>query len=260
MNRITLIISELKKTVFYSGIGVLVLIGLWQGLVYFGSQSDNNIIYQEINFVKSAKYFLELIKEENFWKQVSASFYRIGIGFIWILLIGVPMGLLYSRNPYVTRILYLPFQFLRMISPLSWMPLAILLFGSWDQSIIFLIVMAALWPIIFNIKQGVEKINPGWLEVGASYRANVWQQLKFTILPAVAQDLATGLRLALGVSWVVIVPAEYLGVTSGLGYAINDARDTLDYTRLMALLIAIGILGYLADAVLGKISERFAWK
>ena len=79
------------------------------------------------------------------------------------------------------------------------------------------------------------------------------------LLPAIAQDVFTGIRLALGVAWVVLVPAEYLGVTSGLGYAINDARDTLEYDRITALVMFIGLIGFALDAICVRAIERYSW-
>lgn len=79
------------------------------------------------------------------------------------------------------------------------------------------------------------------------------------ILPAIAQDTLTGIRLALGVAWVVLVPAEFLGVTSGLGYAINDARDTLEYDRLAATVVIIGIIGFALDAICQQLIARLSW-
>ena len=79
------------------------------------------------------------------------------------------------------------------------------------------------------------------------------------IMPAIAQDVFTGIRLALGVAWVVLVPAEYLGVTSGLGYAINDARDTLEYDRITALVLIIGAIGFILDAICVQAIKKYSW-
>ena len=83
--------------------------------------------------------------------------------------------------------------------------------------------------------------------------------MTIVILPAISQDILVGVRLALGVAWIVLVPAEYLGVTSGLGYAINDARDTLEYDRLAALIVAIGMIGFTLDGVLLLLIRRVRW-
>jgi NitT/TauT family transport system permease protein len=175
-------------------------------------------------------------------------------------------GLLLEANPrYVgsSRILesmlQLPFQVLRMVSPLAWMPIAVLLFATWNGAIVFLISAAAVWPVLFSTAAGVKRIDPIWLAMARNLGGHPFGVLRAVVVPAVAQDILTGLRLALGVAWIVLVPAEFLGVTSGLGYAINDARDTLSYDRLAALVLLIGLIGYVLDAVIDAAIRRVRW-
>lgn len=175
------------------------------------------------------------------------------------VLLGAPLGLLVGSAPLAERILQPPFQLLRMISPLAWMPVAVLAFPSWDGAIVFLIAAAAIWPILFSTAAGVKRVDPVWLAMARNLGAGRLAALRAVIVPAVLQDILTGLRLALGVAWIVLVPAEYLGVTSGLGYAINDARDTLSYDRLAALVLLIGLIGYALDSVLGRLAARARW-
>lgn len=185
---------------------------------------------------------------------------RIGAGLAIAILLGVPGGVAIGRVPWLRRATYIPFQFLRMISPLSWMPVAVLLFPGWNGAIIFLIAIAAIWPVLFSTAHGVGRIDPAWLKVARNLRASFWDQILSVIMPAISQDVLSGIRLALGVAWIVLVPAEYLGVSSGLGYAISDARDSLDYGRLMAVVIAIGVIGFGLDALCLAAIRRAAWK
>jgi NitT/TauT family transport system permease protein len=106
---------------------------------------------------------------------------------------------------------------------------------------------------------GVKRVDPVWLAMARNLGGSKVAVLGAIVVPAVAQDVFTGLRLALGVAWIVLVPAEFLGVTSGLGYAINDARDTLSYDRLAALVLLIGLLGYALDALIGALIDRARW-
>jgi NitT/TauT family transport system permease protein len=146
-----------------------------------------------------------------------------------------------------------------MVSPLAWMPIAILIFATWDGAIVFLVAAAAIWPVMFSTAAGVKRIDPVWLamanNLGGSHAHILW----VVILPAVTRDILNGLRLALGVAWIVLVPAEYLGVTSGLGYAINDARDTLSYDRLAALVLLIGLIGFFVDSIIALAIRRAHW-
>jgi NitT/TauT family transport system permease protein len=139
------------------------------------------------------------------------------------------------------------------------MPIAVLMFATWDGSIVFLIAAAAIWPIVFATAAGVKRIDPVWLAMARNLGGRTLSVLRAIVVPAVAQDILTGLRLALGVAWIVLVPAEFLGVTSGLGYAINDARDTLSYDRLAALVVLIGLIGYVLDALISAAIRRAHW-
>lgn len=185
--------------------------------------------------------------------------WRVGLGLFWATALGVPLGILIGRSGIARQITNVPFQFLRMISPLSWMPIAILAFSTWEGAIVFLIAVAAVWPVLFSTAAGVRRIDPAWFKVARNLGANSFHLLTAVILPAITQDILTGIRLALGVGWIVLVPAEYLGVKSGLGYAINDARDTLEYDRLAAIVLIVGLIGFTLDAGLQQLIRRFSW-
>lgn len=200
-----------------------------------------------------------LLGTEFLNETIISSLERILIGLFWGVVIGVPMGVMMGYFLAVRQVANMPFQFLRMISPLAWMPIAVLAFETWDGAIIFLIVMATVWPIVFGTAHGVQRIDPNWFRVARNLGADGFQMLRRVIMPAIAQDVFAGIRLAVGVAWVVLVPAEYLGVTSGLGYAINDARDTLDYATLGAMVVVIGVIGYLLDAIAVFLIKRYSW-
>lgn len=201
----------------------------------------------------------ELITSGELWGTIYSSLYRILNGLFWGIAIGVPVGILVGYFLPIRQIANMPFQFLRMISPLAWMPISVLAFESWDNAIIFLLVMATLWPILFGTAHGVQRIDPNWFQVARNLGADGYQMLRRVILPAIGQDVFAGIRLAIGVAWVVLVPAEYLGVTSGLGYAINDARDTLEYDKLAAVVVVIGAIGYMLDFIAVKLIKRYSW-
>jgi NitT/TauT family transport system permease protein len=187
------------------------------------------------------------------------SLLRIGGGLGWAIAIGVPFGILVGRYRMVREASSVPFQFLRMISPLAWMPIAVMAFATWNGAIVFLVGVAAVWPVLFSTAHGFRRIDPAWFKVARNLGARPWHMLFTIILPAIAQDTFTGIRLAVGVAWIVLVPAEFLGVTSGLGYAINDARDTLEYDRLAATVVIIGVIGFLLDLICEQAIRRASW-
>ena len=239
--------------------GVLIFLGAW----YLGGQwVANNPDTQ--NFADFApepaiKAFSDLLTTGSLIENSLPSLKRIFLGIIIALAIGIPLGVAIGRFSMLSDSTHLPFQFLRMISPLAWMPIAVLIYPTWDSAIIFLITMAAVWPLILSSAAGVKRIDPSWFTVARNLGASEFQIITKVILPAVLYDIVNGLRLAIGIAWVVIVPAEFLGVSSGLGYAINDARDTLEYDTLAAYVIAIGFIGYILDSSCGYLTKKINW-
>ena len=137
-----------------------------------------------------------------------ASGYRLGIGLLLAIITGIPIGILMGRSNVFRKLSNTPFQFLRMVSPLSWEPIAVIAMPTWDQAIIFLISMAAVWPVAFATAAGLAKLDRAWFKVARNLGASWWDILKEIILPAIAFDVMTGIRLALGVAWMDLVEAR----------------------------------------------------
>jgi len=209
--------------------------------------------------IPTLRALLMLSMESDFWLSVIASLRRVMVGIVIAFLIGFPCGLMIGFYKKFRIITYPPIQLLRMISPLSWMPIALLVFATFEGAIYFLITMATIWPIIINTSLGVMRVNPSWLMMARNQGAKDRQLISKIIIPASFPYILTSLRLALGVAWIVLVPAEFLGVSSGLGYIINDARDTMEYDRLMAIVIAIGIMGFFLDGSIQLIRRYLNW-
>jgi NitT/TauT family transport system permease protein len=195
----------------------------------------------------AARALAELLQGRDIWMHIGLSLRRVGVGLLLATLIGVPLGLLVAVSPRFSRAAMPVFQLLRMISPLSWMPLAVMTLGVGDAPVYFLLAFAAVWPILLNTAAGVARLDPNWLLLARSLSATRRETLLRVILPGIMADVLTGLRLAIGIIWIVLVPAEMLGVSGGLGYFILDTRDRLAYGELMAAIILIGLLGYSLD-------------
>jgi NitT/TauT family transport system permease protein len=146
-----------------------------------------------------------------------------------------------------------------MVSPLSWEPIAVIAFASWDQAIVFLIAIGAVWPVMFATAAGLAKIDPAWFKVARNLGAKRRHLLTQVILPAVAYDMLTGIRLAVGVAWIVLIPAEFFGTKSGIGYTIEDARENLFYDQMMGMIVLIGVIGYVLDTILVQLLNRANW-
>ncbi len=246
--------------IFYLFTGIIILFLFWfiigRLIVYIrGSESFEGFL--PANVVKS---FINLCINKFFWISVLTSLSRIMVGLILAALTGLPIGILIGFYKYLREITNIPIHFIRMISPIAWMPIAIIILPSFNQAIIFLIFISTVWPIILNTSQGVLNVKPEWIKMAQNQGAEDYQLLFHIIIPASVPYILTGLRMALGVAWIVLIPAEMLGVTSGLGYLINDARDTLSFDKLVALVLAIGLLGFIIDSMFQYIQNRLDWR
>ena len=201
----------------------------------------------------------KMLSEPSFWESVAASLRRVMVGILLAFLIGMPTGILLGFYRKLRLLANGPIQFLRMVSPLSWMPIALLFFATFESAIYFLITIATVWPVLLTTSLGVGRVNRLWLQMARNQGASSSQLILRVVLPATLPFIFTSLRLALGVAWIVLVPVEFLGVSSGLGYLINDARDTLEYGRLMAVVLSIGIIGFLLDTVIQGLQRYFNW-
>ena len=240
-------------------LGLLILAAFWWLGGYMISINPKTQSFAGFGLIPTLQSFPELWNLGKLQNAIAASGYRLGMGMLIAVVIGVPIGIIMGRSKRFRELSNSSFQFLRMISPLSWMPIAVFFFAAWDHSIIFLIAIASVWPVIFSTAAGLAKVDPAWFKVARNLGATPVQMLTQIILPAISFDIFTGIRLALGIAWVVLVPAELLGVTSGLGYAIKDARETLSYDHLTAMVLTIGVIGYVLDTCCALLVKRYSW-
>lgn len=191
---------------------------------------------------------LELAKDGILWLHIGSSLMRVGVGFLLAVVIAVPLGLWMGRVDAAYTTLNPVFQILRPISPIAWIPLAILWFGVGNASPIFLIFIAAVFPLIVQTAAGVHTIEPRYLQAAENFsvpRAKLYRQV---VIPAVLPDLIVGMRISLGVAWLVVVAAEMIALRSGLGYMIMDSRNAGNrYDLVIAGMIIIGVIGLLLD-------------
>ena len=207
--------------------------------------------------VPAFEALLQLLQGRDLWTHVGISLQRVGIGLAIALVLGIPLGVLTGLSKWFSRSTTPLFQFARMISPLSWMPLAVMVLGVGDAPVYFLLAFAAVWPILLNTASGVAQLDPNWLLLARSLSATRGETILRVILPGITAHILTGVRLAIGIIWIVLVPAEMLGVSAGLGYFILDSRDRLAYSDLMAAILVIGFLGYLLDHAARSLHRRW---
>ena len=237
---------SLMRTIIYGLIGVVAFIGLWWLTMLF---IDSANILSQFGPIEAFIALGDIFTQKELANHIYASLKRILVGMGFAIVTGVPLGFLIGSIKIFDLTSAGVFQFIRMISPLSWTPLAIILFGVGDNPVYFLIAIGAIWPIALNTADSIGRLNRGWLLVSKTLGASRYEELKSVIWPATRPGILLGIRLAVGLAWIILVPAEMLGVDSGLGYYILDTRDRFEYSELIAAIITIGLLGLCLDTL-----------
>ena len=198
----------------------------------------------------------ELVEDGTLWDHIGASLFRVGTGFLLAVFVAVPLGLWmgWVRGAYIT--LNPLFQMLRPISPIAWIPLAILWFGVGDLSPVFLIFLSSVFPMIVQTVAGVHTIERRYLWAAANFGVSRYTLFRRVVIPAVLPQVIVGMRIGLGVAWLVVVAAEMIALRSGLGYLIIDSRNAGNrYDLVIAGMIIIGIIGLMLDGAM-RLLER----
>ncbi len=194
---------------------------------------------------------MELVEDGSLWEHIGASLMRVGMGFALAIVVAIPMGLWMGRVEGAFRTLNPVFQILRPISPIAWIPVAILWFGVGNASPVFLIFIAAVFPMIVQTAAGVHTIEKRYLRAAENFGVSRARLFRQVIVPAVLPEIIVGMRISLGVAWLVVVAAEMIALRSGLGYLIIDSRNAGNrYDLVIAGMIIIGLIGLALDGIM----------
>ena len=194
---------------------------------------------------------VELIEDGTLFTHIGASLMRVGVGFSLAVLVAVPLGLWlgWVKGAYST--LNPLFQILRPISPIAWIPIAILWFGVGNASPIYLIFISSVFPMIVQTTAGVHTIERRYLRAAENFGVSRYTLFRQVVIPAVLPQIIVGMRIGLGVAWLVVVAAEMIALRSGLGYLIIDSRNAGNrYDLVIAGMIIIGVIGLLLDGMM----------
>jgi NitT/TauT family transport system permease protein len=199
----------------------------------------------------------ELIEKGLLLKYIVASLFRVSWGFMLAVLVGVPLGLILGWFRPAYQALNPMIQIMRPISPIAWIPVAILWFGIDDTAPIFLIFLASVFPITVSSMAAVQNMQLVYLRAAQNFGVTGMQLFRRVILPAALPQIITGIRIALGIAWLVVVAAEMIAVNSGLGYLIIDARNAgKRYDLVVAGMVMIGLIGLVLDLLIRQL-EKF---
>jgi len=228
-----------------------VFVAAWHGAVVL---SGSELFPRPLDVVAG---IVELAGKGLLLKYVVASLFRVSVGFVLAVLVGVPLGLVCGWVPRLSQALNPLIQVLRPISPIAWIPVAILWFGVDDRAPIFLIFLASVFPITVASMAAVQGIQPVYLRAARNFGLGRAELFRRVILPATLPQVLTAIRISLGIAWLVVVAAEMIAVNSGLGFLIIDARNAgKRYDLVVAGMLLIGLIGLCLDQLVRRL-ERF---
>jgi NitT/TauT family transport system permease protein len=200
----------------------------------------------------------ELSQKGLLMRYVSDSLLRVAVGYLLAVGLGIPAGLALGWYPKAASAFNPVIQILRPISPLAWIPLAIIWFGVGNTSAMFLIFLSSFFPVVVATVNGVRNVPPMFRDAGRNFGLSPEALLRRVVFPAALPQVLVGLRIALGIAWLVVVAAEMIAVDSGLGYLIIDSRNAgKRYDLVVAGMILIGLIGLALDIGIRRMEK---WK
>ncbi len=203
-----------------------------------------------------AKGLADLAQKHVLWNDIVDSCRRVALGYGIAAIIGIPLGLTLGWYPAAFQVVNPVIQLLRPISPIAWIPVAIIFFGVGDRPAIFLVFLSALFPIIVACISGVSSVPLVFRRAGRNFGLSPTQLLGKVIFPAALPQILVGLRIALGVAWLVVVAGEMIAVDSGLGYLVIDSRNSgKRYDLVVAAMLVIGVIGLALDIAFRRLEK-----
>ena len=187
--------------------------------------------------------------------QLAYSIARVGAGYLIAVVIAIPLGFLIGMSPLISRALDPFIQILKPISPLAWMPLALYTIKDSGLSAIFVIFICSVWPMLINTAFGVAGVRKEWINVARTLEVGTVRRAFTVILPAAAPTILTGMRISIGIAWLVIVAAEMLVGGTGIGYFVWNEWNNLSITNVIIAIVLIGLDGMLLDQILARVTR-----
>jgi nitrate/nitrite transport system permease protein len=191
--------------------------------------------------------------------QLAHSLGRVALGFGLAMLVAIPLGFVIGMSPLMRKALDPFIQVLKPISPLAWMPLALYTIKDSSISGIFVIFICSIWPMLLNTAFGVASVKREWLAVAATLEVNPLRRAFQVILPAAAPTILTGMRISMGIAWLVIVAAEMLVGGTGVGYFVWNEWNNLSLTNVIFAIVVIGVVGMLLDLVFARLQQAVTY-
>ncbi|MEA1919496.1 MAG: nitrate ABC transporter permease [Campylobacterota bacterium] len=261
--------QETIKKLFLPLIGLVAILAIWGALANniedFPTPSDTyvqafggiNSEGDELIGVLADPFYIENQDDKGIFWQVLNSLERVFAGFALAILVGVPLGLMIGMSKTMHYIFDPYIQIFKPVSPLAWLPLLLFIFQDINMTAISTIFITSIWPIVINTALGVRSVNEDYMNVAKVLCFTPMEKVFQIILPVAVPYIFTGMRLSLGIAWLVIVAAEMLTGGIGIGFWIWDEYNNLNYHNIIIGIIIVGIIGFLLDTMMGYVADYF---
>ena len=259
MNRLLTYQTYLPALYFLASMGIL--ISIW-ALISFVTHNDiptPGMTWVVLKEMLATPFYDYGPNDKGIGNQLVSSLGRVFTGFGLGTLVAVPLGLLMGASPVGMRLLNPIVQILRPVSPLAWFPLGLLAFKAAAGATIFIIFITSLWPTLINTAFGVSSIPQDHKNVATAFGFSTWRYIKKVVIPYALPHIITGLRLSMGVAWLVIVAGEMLSGGMGIGFFVWDSWNALSLEKVLSAILIIGTVGLLLDKGFDAVQKRFAY-
>ncbi|MCA3274281.1 MAG: nitrate ABC transporter permease [Roseomonas sp.] len=217
-------------------------------------------IFARLLELLSDPFYVRGPNDQGIGVQIAYSLLRVGAGFGLAAIVAIPLGFVIGMSPLLNAALNPFIQVLRPVSPLAWMPLALYSIKDSTISAVFVIFICSIWPMLLNTAFGVASVRREWLNVARTLEAGRWRTAIRVILPAAAPTIVTGMRISIGIAWLVIVAAEMLVGGTGIGYWVWNQWNNLSIADIVIAILMIGLVGLALDRLLGLGARAVAWR
>ncbi|GAA5528647.1 nitrate ABC transporter permease [Herpetosiphon gulosus] len=240
--------------------GMLILAGLWQVAAWIsgGTLPTPLATASTLRDLLSDPFYDNGPNDKGIGIQLMASLGRVFTGWGIGIAIAIPLGMLLGSSATLRKMLAPVIEILRPVSPLAWYPLGLAVLHNAPKAVVFAIVITSLWPTLVNTTMGVQNIPADLKAVSKVFRFSRWRYITKVLLPAAFPAILTGMRLSMGIAWMVIVAGEMLAGGTGLGFFVWDSWNALSLERVMSAILVIGITGLALDRLFSLIGQRMA--
>src|SRR5712691_2250131 len=241
-------------------VGLAVFVAVWALIAKYGGRIPDPVtVWSAAAKIFAHPFYQKGPNDQGIGWNILSSLRRVGIGFGLAALVGIPLGFIFGRFAFANAMAAPIISLLRPVSPLAWLPIGLMAFKAANPAAIWVIFISSIWPMIINTAVGVQRVPQDYLNVARVLNLSEWKVITKILFPAVLPYMLTGVRLAIGVAWLVIVAAEMLTGGVGIGFWVWDEWNNLNVEHIIIAIFAVGIVGLLLEQLLLLLARRFRY-